>query len=227
MAFHSDRNRRSGEAIFPSVHFAASAAVCLLRQGSLELFYNEIDNRSVRSRREEVRTKESNPVPSDYKAKLVTIESSPPVVEENRKLFSYVMRTNMPLLLFFFQNIIDFIRNKLTKARDFSEAKLNDVLLSNDDLNKTEPHTDDEIIRQVTQECDGKSEEMSHVEPAPGRLNVSVRGDSYCGVLSTAAKRARRTSSSGREKFASLTSAIVYGTYPVLARIKFIFIINV
>lgn len=58
--------------------------------------------------------------------------------------------------------------------RGFSEAEINDFLLSNDDLNETEPLTDDEIIRQVTQECDGKSEEMSHVEPVASVSNSSA-----------------------------------------------------
>lgn len=48
--------------------------------------------------------------------------------------------------------------------RGYSETEINDFLLSNDDLNETEPVTDDEIIRQVTQECDGESEEMFDAE---------------------------------------------------------------
>ncbi|GBP25695.1 hypothetical protein EVAR_12173_1 [Eumeta japonica] len=59
----------------------------------------------------------------------------------------------------------DDISLAVTVNRAFSEAEINDFLLSNDDLNDTEPLSDDEIIRQVAQERDGKSEEMSHVEP--------------------------------------------------------------
>ncbi|CAG5031428.1 unnamed protein product [Parnassius apollo] len=58
--------------------------------------------------------------------------------------------------------------------RGFSEAAINDFLLGNDDLNETEPLTDDEIIRQVTQECDGESEEISHVEPVASVSNSSA-----------------------------------------------------
>ncbi|CAG5053467.1 unnamed protein product [Parnassius apollo] len=58
--------------------------------------------------------------------------------------------------------------------RGFSEAAINDFLLGNDDLNETEPLTDDEIIRQVTQECDGESEEISHDEPVASISNSSA-----------------------------------------------------
>lgn len=55
----------------------------------------------------------------------------------------------------------------------------------NDDLDETEPVTDDEIIRQVTQECDGESEEMFHVEPV-----VIISHSSVVSALNTCLKRA-------------------------------------
>lgn len=64
--------------------------------------------------------------------------------------------------------------------RGYSEAEINNFLLSNDDLNETEPLTDDEIIRQVTQECDGENEEISHAKPV-----ASVSHSSAMSALNT------------------------------------------